>query len=252
MPARGKPGRVARRRTPSVSVLMPTYKHGALIPRALGSLLAQTLEDWELIVIDDGSPDETREVVADFLSDPRVAYYRLDPNRGLGEALNYGLDRARAVLVAYLPSDDLYHARHLEWLARCLAQREDAALSYAGVKNEHRVPGKGVVMNRTTAGEMDGLPLQLVQVMHRATGERWMERDELVTDDLDRMYWSKLRRHGAFVGTGRISCEWVDHPAQRHKLIREPLGGINPYRSYYRVRRPLRFQSTAGNFTDEI
>ena len=49
-----------------------------------------------------------------------------------------------------------------------------------------------------------------------------------------------------------VTCEWVDHPGQRHKLLREPIGGINPYRLYCNVREPMRFHSTEGNFIDEV
>src|SRR3712207_8195907 len=48
-------------------------------------------------------------------------------------------------------------------------------------------------------------------------------RDELVTDDLDRMYWSRLGAQGDFVGSEQVSCEWVDHPHQRHKVVQEPV-----------------------------
>jgi hypothetical protein len=91
-----------------------------------------------------------------------------------------------------------------------------------------------------------------VQVLHRRTVERWAERDEITTDDLERMFWSKLRCRGDFLGTQCVSCEWVDHPRQRHKLLQEPAGGINTYRSYYQVQQPLRFQSSIGNFIDEV
>jgi hypothetical protein len=94
--------------------------------------------------------------------------------------------------------------------------------------------------------------LQLVQTMHRRSDDRWLERSELTTDDLERMLWSRLRARGAAAGTGLASCEWVDHPGQRHKLLREPIGGINPYRLYCDVREPMRFHSTEGNFIDEV
>ena len=72
-----------------------------------------------------------------------------------------------------------------------------------------------------------------------------------MTDDLDRMYWAKVRTYGGEVETGLVTCEWVDHPHQRHKIIREPVGGINTYRDYYRVQHPLRFHTSVGNFIDE-
>src|SRR4051812_39403394 len=169
--------------TPLVSVLMPTFRQAAFIRRALESVLAQSLWDWELIIIDDGSPDETERLVSPFLDDSRLMYQKLDCNRGLGAALNVGLDQASGDLVAYLPSDDVFYADHLASLVSAFAGNPPAALAYSGARHYY---------NRTAHGQIDGEPLQLVQVVHRRSPARWMERDELVTDDLDRMYWSKL------------------------------------------------------------
>ena len=105
--------------------------------------------------------------------------------------------------------------------------------------------------NRAAPGQITDYALQPVQVMHRGTSERWLERQELVTDDMERMMWAKLRPLGEFVNTGELTCEWVDHPRQRHKIFREPAGGIMPYRQYYNVKGPLRFHTTVGNFIDE-
>lgn len=243
---RPQAARVADVRTPispRVSVLMPTFRQAPFLPRAVESLLAQSLTEWELIVVDDGSPDETAKAVKPYLADPRITLHRLERNVGLGAALNHALSHARAPLVAYLPSDDVYYRDHLEELAAALGAHPGATLAYSGVRHHY---------NRTAAGRVDGEPLQLVQVMHRRTGERWLERDELTTDDLDRMYWGRLAAHGTAVSTGRVTCEWVNHPHQRHKIMREPEGGINTYRAYYGVREPLRFQSTVGHLTDEV
>ena len=228
---------------PLVSVVMPTFDQGRFIARAIQSLLGQQLREWELIVVDDGSPDDTGEVVAPYLDDPRVSYVRLPRNRGLGAALNDGLARARGRYIAYLPSDDVYYPAHLAALAEVLACADQAVLAHSGIRHHY---------NRTSRGAVPEHPLQLVQVMHRTTGERWTEREELVTDDLDRMFWERLARAGGFVSTGEVSCEWVDHPAQRHKLLREPEGGINPYRVRFDLSEPLRFHSTVGNRIDEV
>jgi glycosyltransferase involved in cell wall biosynthesis len=226
---------------PRVSVIMPTYKHARFIRRAIESLLGQTLADWELIVVDDGSPDDTAERVRPYLADPRLAYHRLEENGGLGAALNFGLDRARGALIAYLPSDDVYYAEHLESLAATLAN--GAVLAFSGLRHTY---------NRTAPGEPPGEALQLVQVLHRRGPERWVERAELESDDLERLFWARLRPRGEFTGTGRVTCEWVDHPWQRHKLMREPIGGINFFRTYYQARHPLRYHTTAGNRMDEV
>jgi hypothetical protein len=97
----------------NVSVIMPTYNRGRWIGRAIRSVLRQIEADDELIVIDDGSTDDTRAVVASFGT--RVTYV-LGDHRGAGPARNLGLSRARGDLVAFLDSDD-------EWLPGKLAMQ---------------------------------------------------------------------------------------------------------------------------------
>lgn len=226
-----------------VSVIMPVYKQEAFILRAIESLLSQTYKDWELIIVNDASPADLLPVIDPHLSDPRIRYWANEENKGLGYCLNKGIDNARFPFIAYLPSDDVYHSGHLAGLSDKLKSNEQAVLVYSGVRHHY---------NRYAENKIEGYPLQLVQVMHRKTSERWTERSELVTDDLERMYWSRLRKHGDFAGTDNVTCEWVDHPHQWHKIIREPEGGINCYRAFYGVKHPLRFQSSVGNYIDEV
>jgi hypothetical protein len=229
--------------TPQVSVLMPTYRQAAFLGRAVGSLLAQTVAGWELVVVDDGSPDDTAAALRPFLHDPRVRYRRLPGNRGLGGALNAGLDLATGRLVAYLPSDDRWDPWHLAVLSDRIDRDPGAALAWSGMRHH----GDQVALDPP-----DGFGLQLVQVMHRRTGDRWVEREELESDDLERLFWSRLRRRGPAVATGTVSCEWVDHPDQRHKAIRERFdGGLNVFRRRYQVAGPLRFHSSDSWPVDE-
>jgi hypothetical protein len=224
---------------------MPTYNHAHFIRRAIDSLVRQALAEWELIVVDDASPDDTAAVIRPYLSDERIHYQRLSHNRGRGAALNIALGRAQAPLIAYLPSDDVYYANHLASLVASLDDQAQAILAYSGVRYNY---------NRLASGQIPlaGYNLQMVQVMHRRVVDGWLEREELVTDDLERMFWSRLSSQGDFIGTGQITCEWVAHPHQLHKLLQEPIGGINPYRQHFNVQHPLRFHTTQGNFIDEV
>jgi hypothetical protein len=231
---------------PRVSVLMPSFEQSHFLPRALASLQAQTLSAWEAIIVDDGSRDATCRAAAPFLEDERIRYLRLPDNEGLGRALNLALDQAAAGLVAYLPSDDVLYPRHLEHLAAALDQDPQAVLAYSGLRHHYNRSAPGAIPAEDGQGW-----LQLVQCMHRRVDMRWIERAELESDDLERLFWSRLRLLGGFVGTGELSCEWVDHPAQRHKIMREPFGGINLFRQRYRVREPLRYHASTGNAIDE-
>lgn len=114
---------------PRVSVLMPVYNTAHFLPATLNSLLRQTFQDFEALVIDDGSSDETPALMAQY-RDRRVAYVRHDSNAGLAARLNEGLDRARAPLVARLDGDDIMHP---ERLARQVARFDaDAGLVLLG------------------------------------------------------------------------------------------------------------------------
>ena len=86
---------------------MPVYKTEATVAAAIESVLAQTLTDFELIAVDDGSPDKAGEVLAAYAAkDPRVSVYSQE-NRGLSGARNAGLDRAAGEYVTFLDSDDV-------------------------------------------------------------------------------------------------------------------------------------------------
>ena len=88
-----------------VSVLMPTLNRAHLLPRAITSVLGQSHDDWELIIVDDGSTDDTPDVVRSF-DDRRLIYLPLADNVGVSAARNVGLGRASGDYVAFLDSDD--------------------------------------------------------------------------------------------------------------------------------------------------
>jgi len=91
---------------PKVSVIMPVYNGERFIAEAIDSVLAQSLTDWELIVVDDGSTDRTPEVLKRY-ADPRILTIR-QQNQGEGGARNAGLDHVCGTYVGFLDADDLY------------------------------------------------------------------------------------------------------------------------------------------------
>jgi len=98
---------------PAVSIILPTYNRRETIRRSLESIRAQTFEDWELIVVDDGSEDGTADAIAGF--DPRMRVVR-QPNRGITGARNTGLRESKGDWIAFLDSDDEWLPHHLELL----------------------------------------------------------------------------------------------------------------------------------------
>lgn len=123
---------------PAVSIVLPTYQRGALIGRAMRSVLAQTVADFELLVVDDGSTDDTAAAVSRF-DDPRVRILRFDVNRGAAAARNAGIRHTRAPLLAFQDSDDEWLPtkleRHLRAFAAC---GPEVGVVYSDMQRIHR------------------------------------------------------------------------------------------------------------------
>ena len=102
--------------SPKVSVILPVHNRADVLPRAIGSVLEQELREFELIVVDDGSSDDSAKI-ADSFGDERVRLIRLESNRGGNVARNEGIRAARAPIIAFLDSDDRYLPNKLSWVA---------------------------------------------------------------------------------------------------------------------------------------
>jgi glycosyltransferase involved in cell wall biosynthesis len=136
---------------PTFSVIIPTYNRACLLPRAIRSVLSQTFEDFELIVVDDATTDSTGEVVASF-EDERIIYVRREESGSAAAARNTGIQRARGECICLLDDDDEYLPGFLETTLRIL-ERDGDQVGFSGC---------GVRMVDTTTGReavTDHLPL---------------------------------------------------------------------------------------------
>jgi glycosyltransferase involved in cell wall biosynthesis len=128
---------------PFFSIIIPTYNRADLIGRTLATVQAQTLGAFEALVVDDGSRDNTAEVVEPFLADTRF-HYLPKQNAERGAARNYGLDRARGRYVVFLDSDDLLHPEHLATLHAAITGQQPQpnfiATKYDFERNGQRRP----------------------------------------------------------------------------------------------------------------
>ncbi len=97
-----------------VSIIMPSYNTAEYIAESIRSVIAQTYTDWELIIVDDCSTDNTDEVISEFLSDERIRYIKNEKNSGAAISRNRALAEARGKYIAFLDSDDLWMPEKLE------------------------------------------------------------------------------------------------------------------------------------------
>ena len=109
---------------PTVSVIIPTYNRAHILGRAIQSVLDQTYQDFEIIVVDDGSTDNTDEVINNF-NDKRIIYHLCGKNRGVAAARNIGIKLSRAEYIAFQDSDDVWHLDKLEKTMKIIKKIEN-------------------------------------------------------------------------------------------------------------------------------
>ena len=117
---------------PLVSIIIPTYNRAHTIERALQSVMGQTLQDFEILIVDDASTDSTTAVIDKF-ADPRIRYFRHDKNLFAGAARNTGMKAATGKYIAFLDSDDAWLPEKLERQVELLeGVDKDCGCSYTG------------------------------------------------------------------------------------------------------------------------
>lgn len=88
-----------------ITIIIPTYNRAWSLPRAIDSVLKQSSNNWRLIIVDDGSIDDTKEVISPYLKDSRIQYF-YKKNGGVGAARNFGVNKVKTKYVTFLDSDD--------------------------------------------------------------------------------------------------------------------------------------------------
>lgn len=125
-----------------VSVIIPAYNRAAVLPRAIKSVLGQTFSDYEIVVVDDASKDNTSEVLKGF-TDERIVYIRHASNKGGAAARNTGIERSRGEWVAFLDSDDAWLPEKLAQQIELLTKSEsNVGVVYTGLKVVYETSGE--------------------------------------------------------------------------------------------------------------
>lgn len=120
---------------PQFSIVIPTYNRGYCVAQAIESVQAQTVSDWEIIVIDDGSTDNTKDVVSTLCNrDERIQYF-YQINKGAAAARNFGWQKAIGNIIFYLDSDDVVYPNLLERIVQVMSEKPDTVF---GLPNHHR------------------------------------------------------------------------------------------------------------------
>jgi glycosyltransferase involved in cell wall biosynthesis len=106
------------------TIIIPTYNYGRFITECLHSIIAQTYQNWECIIVDNASTDDTESVCRTFLKDERITYHKLPVNKGPSPARNYALGIASGDYILFLDSDDLIEDQKLEMAFKVIREHQ--------------------------------------------------------------------------------------------------------------------------------
>jgi glycosyltransferase involved in cell wall biosynthesis len=160
----------------AVSIILPTYNRAAFLPQALAAIRAQEVRDWELVVVDDGSSDNTEEVIrAQTAGWEQPVRYHRQQNAGAYGARNTGLDLAAGKYVAFYDSDDVWLPHHLRDCVAAMEENPDVDWVYAASKVIHHATGN---VQCESCFRPNGQPKAFLGLKHRAAGRLRVIEDE--------------------------------------------------------------------------
>lgn len=198
---------------PLVSVIMPAYNAGVFIEEAIRSVMAQTVADWELLVLDDGSSDDTRIIAQDLArEDSRIRLMPNERNMGVSRTRNRGLDLCRGEYVAFLDSDDIWYPQKLE-TQLAVMQETGADLSYCAyaIVDAAGEKCRGDYLVPSTVGLDDLLKQNVIGCSTVMLSEAVAEKYRFETDFYheDYVLWLRLLRDGhRAVGCPQVLAAW--------------------------------------------
>ena len=226
---------------PAVSVVIPTYHHAHTVLDTLESVFAQTLANYEVIVVNDGSPDETAQLLEPLVRSGKIRIFE-QRNKGQAAARNRGLAEAHGEFVAFLDDDDLWPKDKLQWQCDYLSKNADVILIGGSCNLLHPdgTHGENVVLhegNITVESISRGSPFF-------SPGQTLIRRDVLTdvggfdtafwgADDMD--LWFRLALRGKLVARTRLALHYRVHEGNLSRDV------IKMYTNLFRmVRRHIK------------
>ncbi len=218
---------------PAVSIIMPVLDMATFVNASINSVLRQTIDEWELVVVDDGSTDGTSQIIDEYAArDPRVRLLAHPDavNRGTAASRNLGLREARGSVVGFLDGDDLYEPDALASILRILQQNSDISAVYGATRWFYMEAGRPAHLEHLSVStERTYPPPQLLRrVLVRQEGDipctcSFFCRREVALsvggfEERFRLYedqslWAKIFLHHPVHVTGRILSNYRQNDA---------------------------------------
>ena len=215
---------------PFFSIIIPTYNRAHLIEKTIQSVLNQSYPNFEVIIVDDGSTDNTEDIIKS-IQNPKLKYYKIK-NSERGAARNYGIDRATGRYVTFLDSDDMYYPWHLSHAYESLNNYEFPMFFHLGYELKNEKGKTRITINKLKNDDImmfiKGNPLSCIGVfIDRSITDKYRfseERDLSGSEDWE--LWIRICSKYGIKVDNRISTVMIEHDARsvmnfdENKLLR--------------------------------
>jgi len=211
---------------PAVSVVIPTYKHRDFILETLKSVLSQSFQDFEIIVVNDGSPDDTATLLRPMIQSGKIRYVE-QSNAAAAAARNRGLEMAKGKFIAFLDDDDLWPRDKLEWQVVALSNNPELSVIGGALciidKNGNELevllaPERVITFESLFSGNPFYSPGQTLIRTDRFRSIGGFDTSIWGADDLDA--WFRLKQTGDLKFVNRLALHYRQHALNASNDVR--------------------------------
>lgn len=239
---------------PYFSVVIPLYNKEKYIQNTLESVLKQTFVDFEIIIVNDGSTDDSEAIVKQF-TDSRIRNYKTE-NQGAADARNFGINKASADYIAFIDADDLWLENHLETLKNLISEFPDAGIyasryqlvyknastsisKFNGLTTNY----KGYVEDYFYSTQNNSLTLTLVTVIPKKVFEELGVFNKTISSGQDIDMWARIALKYSVVIGNEITASYlhyIDDSLSKTSILKKKLIRFEDYSEFEKTNSSLK------------
>ena len=216
---------------PLVSIVLPVYNGERFLRASIDSVIAQTYQNWELLILDDCSTDSTPEIAKEYAQkDPRIIYHRNEKNLRLPGNLNKGFSLAKGAYLTWTSDDNMYRPTALEKLVRALQENPSAHLAFASCRiiDENDIPVEFISVNERSKKRIVGIDsvgacFLYTRKAYETVGD--YDTEYILVEDFD--YWQRIFHHFDTVAIEEILYDYRYHSGALTSTMRQEEHGRN-------------------------
>ena len=199
---------------PFFSIILPTFNRSEFIPYAIESVIKQSYKDWQLIIIDDGSTDKTKNIVDKYKKEDQRIKYFYQENQERSSARNNGIKEAKGDWICFLDSDDIFHKTHLEEFYKLIVKNSFKKGLYISGVCENKLIEKKETYNLSYSNEIEFVLLNTISTSRGCSHNEILKKNLFnekirIGEDLD--LWVRILRNHPFFYHNNKTLIQIEH-----------------------------------------